>query len=260
MDCLVAAQRVAPAAVSDLAALVAEAEAHVAVDHPWLRAFAAGSLPDPERAVRTFAVTYNGYSQWFPRYLRMVIDRLSDPAHKALLAENLAEEKGELHEEDRLALVEAGIDVAQVEGVPHSRLFRDFCRAVGIADGDLEQVRPAAAQWRERFLLGLQQGSAAFCVGALGLGTEGVVRTIYTKLLAGIRTMTSLPRRDYVFFELHCLVDDQHQKDLLAIAETMAAQPQGHQQLRAGMRFALDLRAEFWGKLLEATLREEKAA
>src|SRR5690606_18334914 len=125
-----------------------------------------GTLPDLAAAVRDFAVTYCGYSAWFTRYLQMVIDRLTDPRHKALLAQNMAEEKGELHEEDREALVAVGIDPEQVEGIPHSRLFRDFCHSPGITDDELQQVQPLAARWRERFLLGLQQGSAAFCCGA----------------------------------------------------------------------------------------------
>lgn len=255
-DCLVSAA----AGAELLADLVAEAEAHAAVDHPWLRAFAAGELPDPAAAVRDFAVTYHGYSQWFTRYLQMVIDRLVDPRHKALLAANMAEEKGELHEDDRQALLEVGIDPRQVEGIPHSRLFRDFCGSLGITAAELEQVQPAADRWRRRFLLGLQQGTPAFCCGALGLGTEGVVRPIYRQLLAGIRRATPLARAEYLFFELHCLVDDQHQKDLLGIAADQVQQPDGFEQLRAGMRFALDLRCEFWQQLHERALRMGKAA
>jgi pyrroloquinoline quinone (PQQ) biosynthesis protein C len=258
-DCLVPALP-RPDDARSLAALVAEAEAHKAVHHPWLRAFAAGTLPAPAAAVRDFAVVYRGYSQWFTRYLQVVIDRQTESRHKDLLAENLAEEKGELHPEDREALAAVGIDPVTVDGIPHSRLFREFCHTLGITDEELSQCQPEAAKWRERFLLGLQQGSAAFCCGALGLGTEGVVRAIYRQLLSGIQKATKLTRPEYVFFELHCLVDDQHQKDLLSIAEDHVRMPGGRAQLRAGMRFALDLRAEFWDALLERAMRMEQAA
>jgi len=225
------------------------------VHHPWLAALAAGTLPEPAQAVRDFAVTYNGYSQWFPRYLQAVIDRLPSRRHRDLLAENLAEEKGELHPEDREALVAVGIDPTQVEGIPHSRLFRAFCLALGVREEELATPHPAAVRWRERFLRALQQGTPAFCVGALGLGTEGVVRPIYRQLLQGIERATCLPRRDYVFFELHCLVDDQHQKDLLLIAEDMLSTPESAAQLAAGMHTALSLRAEFWDHLYERATR-----
>jgi pyrroloquinoline quinone (PQQ) biosynthesis protein C len=243
-----------------LVALVAEAESHVAIHHPWLTALAAGTLPDPAWAVRDFAVAYHGYSQWFPRYLETVIRRLPDARHRALLAENLAEEKGELHEEDRQALMQVGIDPAQVEGIPHSRLFRDFCSALGVGAHELETPRAAAIQWRQDFLRALEQGSPAFCVGALGLGTEGVVKPIYRQLLAGIRRAVPLPRPDYVFFELHCLVDDQHQKDLLMIAQVLAATPAGQADLRAGMLAALDLRAGFWDYLHGRAMRRSQCA
>lgn len=242
-----------------LPCLMAEAESHYAVHHPLLQAIANRELPDPEGAIRDFVVAYHGYSQWFPLYLQTVIQRLADPHHRELLAENLAEEKGALHAEDRAALQSVGIDLAQVEGIPHTQLFRDFCIMLGITDDELRQVHPAAARWRNRFLLELQRGTPAFCVGALGLGTEAVVRPIYQKLLAGIRAATSLPRAAYVFFELHCLVDDQHQKDLVEIAADLAPEPGGFEQLRAGMRLALDLRAEFWGALLDQMQRSESA-
>jgi pyrroloquinoline quinone (PQQ) biosynthesis protein C len=258
-DCLVSAPP-RPDSNRSLAALVNEAEGHKAVRHPWLQAFANGTLPDPAAAVRDFAVTYRGYSAWFTRYLQMVIERQVDPRHKDLLGENLAEEKGELHPEDKAALAAVGIDPATVEGIPHSRLFRDFCHSLGISDQELADVQPAAARWRERFLLGLQQGTPAFCCGALGLGTEGIVRTVYRQLLAGIQKATTLTRPEYLFFELHCLVDDQHQKDLLSIAEDQMQEPGGYAQLRAGMRFALDLRSEFWDALHERALRMGRAA
>jgi pyrroloquinoline-quinone synthase len=87
-----------------------------------------------------------------------------------------------------------------------------------------------------------------------------VVRAIYRQLLAGIRKATSLTREQYLFFELHCLVDDQHQKDLLSIAGDLIRRPGGIEQLRAGMLFALDLRVEFWDALYERALRMGVAA
>jgi pyrroloquinoline quinone (PQQ) biosynthesis protein C len=230
--------------------LVDEANAHPALHHPWLDAVANSTLPDPFGALRSFASTYHGYSCWFPRYLRAVIDRLEAPAHRELLLANLEEEKGHLGEEDRAALLAIGIDPASVDGIPHPELFRRFCRAMGVTPAELAVVHPAAQRWRTRFLAMLDGGSPAFGVGALGLGTESVVRPIYLKLLAGIRALNRLDRPDYVFFELHCEVDDQHQKDLLAVAAELATTPAGRADLALGMRSALDLRRQFWDAML----------
>ena len=76
-----------------------------------------------------------------------------------------------------------------------------------------------------------------------------MVRPIYEQLLSGIIGMGMLRREDYVFFELHCLVDDQHQQDLRDIARDLIATPGGDQGLRRGMRTALEMRCEFWDSL-----------
>ena len=68
---------------------------HRAVQHPYLKALADGTLPDLRFALEDFACHYNGYSAHFPRYLTALIARLEDPAHRRALLENLTEESGE---------------------------------------------------------------------------------------------------------------------------------------------------------------------
>ena len=114
-------------------------------------------------------------------------------------------------------------------------------------------------QWRTRFFQFLQNATEAQAVGALGLGTEQIVRPVYEKLLSGIKRLGLLTREQYVFFELHCLVDDQHQQDLLSIARDLASTPEGMRDLRSGMRTALALRCEFWDHMLEASNRTREA-
>ncbi len=234
---------------SQILSLAHEALAHEAVRHPFLAAFAGGRLGDPIEAVRRYAWEYSGYSAWFPHYLRSVIDRLAREDHRALLLHNLEEERGQLGADDCAALREVGIAPEPLIGVPHPVLFRRFCSAVHVTELELSQPSPAAVHWRTRFLAFLQNATEAEAVGALGLGTELVVKPIYHQLLAGIRRAASLRREDYVFFELHCLVDDQHQLDLLAIARDLSASATGLGELRRGMLTALELRREFWNAL-----------
>lgn len=231
-------------------ALSERAIRHRAVHHPFLQAFAAGDFgPRTLEVARTYARWYDGYSKWFPRYLRAVIARLPREDHQELLGENLAEEQGQLCPDERGTLIELGIDPASVDGVPHPELFARFRRAVGLSDTDVATPPLPTIEWRSGFHGMLRAGSAAYGVGALGLGTETVVSTIYPYILEGLKRIDSLSREDIVFFELHCHVDDQHQLDLLQIAIDLAGEGDGLAELERGMNDALELRADFWDAL-----------
>ncbi len=235
-----------------LTALIDESRSHPALNHPWLTAVAAGDFPNMTWALRDYAWHCQGYSQWFPHYLKGVIHTLGRENPRVRLEENLKEENGVLGLEDQAALREVGIEPASVNGVPHQELFRRFCRAMGLHAGAIEDIAPATERWRNRFgsyLSYVVSASPAAAVGALGLGTENVVQPIYQQILAGIQKIPFLTRRDYVFFELHCLVDNQHLADLLAVSRELAGTAETRKQLRQGMLTALDLRCELWDVL-----------
>jgi pyrroloquinoline quinone (PQQ) biosynthesis protein C len=224
------------------------ADRHPAVHHRWLQRIAMGSYANPELALRDFAIDYCGYSDAFPRFLQIVIDKLDDPAHRARLQSNLDEERGHLADEDRAAIAAAGIDPATVDGVAHPILLRRFCRALNVSDLELQHPSEASRAWTAAFLEFLESASPAAAVGALGLGTEGVVRPIYSRILSGLRGL-GLSREDTVFFDLHCTVDDQHAIDLCEIAEDLAVTPIDRAELHHGMLRALELRHAFWDHL-----------
>ncbi len=221
---------------------------HNAVHHSYLKKLEQGEFPDMNKALAYFACQYEGYSAWFPKYLQAVINKLSNPAHKTHLLENLAEEKGQLHEEDLQAIRALGIEDDWVFGIPHPTLFHQFKNA--ISSGQTFEMNKAVENWRNSFLAYLENCSEAEAVGAIGLGTESVVKHIYRPIIESISVHTELTIRDYVFFPLHTEVDDEHGKVLLAIANDLASQSEENAFLvRKGMETALDLRAEFWTKL-----------
>jgi pyrroloquinoline quinone (PQQ) biosynthesis protein C len=227
--------------------LAAEALAHRAVTHPYLEALGAGTLPDPAWALRDFARQYAGYSAHFPRFLTALISRLDDPAHRAALLQNLAEEGGHYGPDERAALEAVGVDPAWVEGVPHPALFARFAAAVGApAPGPAGALADEVHVWRDQLLLLLQAGPAAEAVGALGLGTEQIVRRVYAPLCAAVARHPGLSAEDAAFFPLHTAVDDHHQESLRQIAIALAADPAARPALRRGMLKALQLRAAFW--------------
>ena len=237
-------------AVRFVEALPQAAVAHRAVRHPYLHALANGELPDVGFALADFARQYPVYSKWFPQYLSIVAAKLSDADHRELLLANLREERGILDDEALGQLAAAGIPAGWVEGIPHPQLFERFSRALGVVpllDGDRDAR--AALHWRDRFYGLLRDGSTAAAVGAIGLGTEAIVRHIYPPIVAAIRRHGRLDREAYVFFELHCLVDDAHSETLLAIAASLARDERSRADLRNGMYAALELRAGFWDHL-----------
>ena len=227
--------------------LVQEALSHPGVCHPYLTDLAEGNLPDLKWAIRDFAVQYPGYCAHFPRYLTMVISKLDSPAHRMTLMQNLIEESGMLDDEELKVLVEHGIDPEWVQGIPHPKLFERFQQAVDVlgSHGHTDDVLEVVC-WRESFYHLLSNGSPAEAVGAIGLGTENVVNRIYTPIIRAIERLGTLDRREYVFFELHCEVDEDHHEALLNIAREFAELPQNRIDLRKGMLKALGLRAIFW--------------
>jgi CRP-like cAMP-binding protein len=242
-----------PISPADLVAdLAAEALDHRAVRHPYLRRLATGDLPDLRWAMADFARQYYGYSAHFPRYLTTVISRLEAADHRAALLENLTEESGIYEDEEVDELRAHGIDPAWIVGVPHPKLFRRFQDALGVTPVPPENDAVEVVCWREMFLSVLN-GSPAEAVGALGLGTETIVRTIYQPFVDAIARLDLHPS-DTVFFPLHTAVDDHHQETLQRIAADFARTDGGRRDLIKGMRKALSLRSAFWDWMLERAL------
>jgi len=222
---------------------------HRAVRHPYLQALESGDLPDPRWALADFARQYYGYSAHFPRYLAQTISQLDEPSHRAALLENLTEESGEYGQDELAELAAAGIEPDWIVGVPHPRLFRRFCTVLGVNHGEPTEDALAVTCWRELFLEVLGGGPAQ-AIGALGLGTESIVSTMYQHFLPALERL-DIPKRDAVFFPLHALVDDHHQATLIEIAVSLAHSPEGRRDLEKGMHKALFLRAGFWDWMLE---------
>jgi mannose-6-phosphate isomerase-like protein (cupin superfamily)/pyrroloquinoline quinone (PQQ) biosynthesis protein C len=232
-------------------ALSATALNHRAVHHPYLTALSDGTLPDPDWALMDFAHQYQGYVAHFPRYLTALISRLETPAHRTALLENLIEESGQYGAEELEALAGVGIAAEWIVGVPHPQLFQRFRHAVGATGREDGPEELEVVCWREMLLAVLSQGSAAEAVGALGLGTEAIVSTLYQAFVVAIERRGDLHPRDTVFFPLHTAVDDAHQASLRQIAIACAASERGREDLARGMHKALALRDSFWNWLHE---------
>lgn len=226
---------------------------HRAVRHPYLRAIANGNLPNPSWALADFARQYQGYSVHFPRYLMALMSRLENPSHRGAILSNLIEESGQYCDEELAALAVQGIKAEWIVGVPHPELFRRFRLAMTEENESGEELEVRC--WRDMLLSTLIMGSAAEAVGALGLGTELIVSTIYQSFVSAVTRQQDLTPRDTVFFPLHTLVDDSHQTTLREIAIDLATTENGRVDLACGMNKALMLRDSFWSWLHERALQ-----
>ncbi len=220
-------------------ALCAEALDHPAVDHPYLRRIATGELPNVAWALRDYAYQYAFYSHEFPQYLQGAIASLESAAHRELLLENLEEEQGDPTSGDP-------------ERLPHTELFARFRRAIGV-DASYEAAHKPSTTvevWRDLALQKCRSEQTGVAIGAIGIGTELVVPTIYTYLLEGIRSFTDLEPDDYFFFTLHAVCDHAHAADLKKISVDIAEQAEHREALRFGVLSALNLRKAFWDIML----------
>ena len=246
-------------ALAYVGSLATEALLHRAVKHPYLEALDSGDLPDTRWALADFARHYTGYSQHFPRYLTTVISRLAEARHRDDLLENLTEESG-IYEDSELAeLADNGIEKEWIVGRSHPRLFDRFRRAMGVENSEHIVEPDQVICWREMFLSILANGSPAEAVGALGLGTEQIVSTIYQPFTRAIERLGDLSPRDSVFFPLHTTVDEHHQKTLQKVAADLVTDDRNAQELRRGMLKALNLRSVFWDWMYSRALNPTHA-
>ncbi|MDG2425412.1 MAG: iron-containing redox enzyme family protein [Flavobacteriales bacterium] len=233
--------------------LLSEAEAHRALNHPYLDALKEGTLPDPLGALKRFASEYAVYTGSFQNYLLLCMSKMEDQRHRSILLENLCEESGMIEEEELLELAEIGIPAEWVQGVPHPELFERFRTALG-AD-EHYNTGEIASLWKSLFLAQLKEANAAEALGALGLGTESIIKHFYRPLIEAIRNLTDLKREDYVFFELHAEIDDEHGKLMIQIADDLVAEnPRNYEDMKQGMRKALGLRSFFCDMMLNMEL------
>lgn len=238
---------------SRVAMLLGEAESHRALHHPYLKALSEGTLPDPLGALRRFTAEYAVYTKSFQNYLLLCMSKLEAQEHRSILLENLCEESGMVEEDELAELAQMGIQPEWVQGVPHPEMFAHFRKAIG-AD-DVRDTGEIAQDWKELFIAQLTQAGPAEALGALGLGTESIVKHFYRPLIQAIRNHTDLSRRNYVFFELHAELDDEHGELMLNIAsELMEDDPANCGAMRRGMNKALGLRSLFCDRMLEMEL------
>lgn len=221
---------------------------HRVINHPYLLALKNGTLPNPSEALKDFSYQYLAYSNDFIRFLTATIAQVEDREHRAMLTHNLIEESGQVSDDDAHALEKIGIKLEWVAGVPHPQLFRRYLDAIG-CDSKFRNENnycDDATVWKNTFFLVCSTGGAAQALGAMGLGTENIVKFIYKHILEAIAKYLPVTPRERVFFDMHAEIDDEHGEVMNNILIELAQYHRNRVAMRQGMLMALNLRTAFF--------------
>lgn len=229
-----------------------EALENRALHHPFLEALKNGEFKNTELVLKDFLYQYLAYSNDFLRYLTATIAQLEERNHREMLVHNLMEEAGRVDPDEEHELKEAGIKIEWIDGVPHPALYTRFLDAVGIDEKFRAKTEfcDEALVWRRMFLNICTVGGPAQALGAMGMGTENIVKFVYADIIEAIEKYTNVSRRDRVFFDLHAAVDDEHGEVIDNIATEYAQYRRNREPLRNGMLMALGARASFFDGMM----------
>ena len=179
------------------ARLDAATNRHKLLDHPFYKAWAAGSLTVDD--LRTYSAQYWRQVEAFPGYLADLSDRV-DGEPKRALQENLADEIGD----------------------DHPGLWLDFARAVGASEEEVRSAPPEAETARcvEAFAGACRNESAPFALGML-YGYESQTPAVAATKIEGLRNHYGIDGPAVDYFSLHGELDVEHADELASAVATV---------------------------------------
>jgi pyrroloquinoline-quinone synthase len=170
--------------------------------HPFLLNCRSGQISLD--ALRCFLVQHGKYASYFTRYLCALISQLEHAPDVLHLAENLAEELGFGDKES---------------GPPHSQIYASLLRRFDLSTDALPTFPETENQIRTTFML-CRQPEGIAGLGALCLGAEAIVPTIYSAVVQGFRHH-GIADKDLDFFKIHIECDDGHAETMYQILGTL---------------------------------------
>ncbi len=208
--------------------------------HPFLTRCRNGSITLPE--LKCFLVQQGYYSRYFTRYLCALMSNLDSNDHVQALMENLCEELG----------------LTSDSPTPHSTIYKSMLHRFGLSLENAPPPLPGTTALIQTMSDHCRAPNSAKGLGALCLGAEALVPSIYSDILTGFAAH-GIGGADTEFFRIHVECDDGHADTLRDIMFATAAKDQ--EQLKvmiAAGRTLVKARAEFFSNI-ETLLWHEEA-
>jgi pyrroloquinoline-quinone synthase len=186
--------------------------------HPFYTAWSRGELPI--ETLREYAGQYYHFEVNFPRFVAGAYARVTDPASRRVLLENLVDEEG--------------------RSPTHPELWLDFARAIG---APRTLPRPAGPTRRllsayERHALG---GSAPAALGAL-YAYESQFPEVAAEKSRGLRTHYGIrSKAAHEFFRVHTFADVEHSAaERRLLRDLLRSSPTAGRAAEKGLRDSLE--------------------
>lgn len=192
--------------------------------------------------LKLFLVQQGIYSSYFTRYLCALMANLPSNVQVLKLAENLCEELG----------------LTGDSSTPHSVIYRDMLANFGLT---LEGARPLLGTRRliDTMFDHCRDPQVARGLGALCLGAEALVPSIYSDLLKGFRS-AGISDKTVEFFQIHVECDDGHSDTMRDImVELASANPDQIALMLSAGNALVDARIDFFDSI-EAQCSAQPAA
>jgi pyrroloquinoline-quinone synthase len=200
--------------------------------HPFLVRCRNGTIRPEE--LHGFLVQQGKYGAYFTRYLCALMSQLDSGVDVTSLSRNLIEEFG--YGSEALS--------------PHSLMYADMLRNLGI-DSSGQPVYPETQNLIDTMFMLCRQPGGLAGLGALCLGGEAVVPSMYARIMEGFRH-NHVPEEHLKFFVIHIDCDDGHAETMLSIIERVIAEsPSRKATILAAAQTAILARLSFFDALIE---------
>jgi pyrroloquinoline quinone (PQQ) biosynthesis protein C len=200
--------------------------------HPFIQRCRNGTVTRHELDV--FVAQHARYSAYFTRYLCALIANLPSAEDVLRLSGNLAEELG----------------FGEDSGEPHAQLFARMVDELGI---DLRELPafPETEQLISTTFDYCKKQDPAYGLGALCLGAEAIVPSLYSDIISGfVANGVALERLR--FFQIHVECDDGHAETMLEILTRLQQEsPERAERVLEGARAMIDARLKFLDGVME---------